>query len=120
MVLRFTLLMNNNPLQPVNMLPITYLHSWDLQMVTQMLKRSWQKDWSIWAFMQVLILIHTLMLSHPLVLSYPLALSLALIHVHMHNFHVQDLIANHPNPVGDAEDLLPRMREWDGISMMNC
>ena len=68
-------------------------------MVTQMLKRSWQKDWGIWTFMQVLILIHTLMLSHPLVLSHPLALSLALIHVHMHNFHVQGLIANHPGPI---------------------
>jgi hypothetical protein len=43
--------------------------------------------------MQVLILIHTLVLSHPL------ALSLALIHIHMHDFHMQDLIANHPSPI---------------------
>jgi hypothetical protein len=97
--------MTNNPLQRINMLPVTCLHSWDLQIVTQILKRSWQKDWGVWTFMQVLILIHTLMLSHPLVLSgplvlsHPLALSLALIHIHIHDFHVQDHIANHPSPV---------------------
>jgi len=102
MVLRFALLMNNNPLQPVTMLPRIYLHSWDLQMVTQMvtqmLKRSWWRDCSIWTFMQVLILIHTLVLSHPL------ALSLALIHSNMHDSHVQDLIANHPShiPIDDT------------------
>ena len=39
-MVEFALLMNNNPLQSINMLLRIYLHSRNLQMANQMLKRS--------------------------------------------------------------------------------
>jgi hypothetical protein len=71
---------------------------------------------------QALALGHNL--SCPLVLSHLLALyqSLAFIHVHMHNSHMQDLIANHFSTVQCQEVVLKMsghfsQRSRDGMSV---